>query len=212
MKTFLVCRVLGLVPIALAVAPSLVDAQTDPTRLGLVVGYASNEQIWKPSVPAEGKGGVVLGGFLNAATSVGWLSIYVDGTWVQRGGDVAGTVQGQDVVGGLRADLLSFSIRPRANLPLGGARVFIAAGPAVDQSIRVRKDAGLTQVLDNEVASSIGVGFGGGIGATINERFALELEARLFEGLGDAASGPFVSVRNRALEVVGRVGFVRPGA
>ena len=212
MRKLLLRPALGVVVIALAVAPSRVDAQTDPTRLGVVVGYASNDQIWKPSVPAEGTGGVVLGAFLNAATPVGWLSIYVDGTWVQRGGDVAGTVQGQEVVGGLRADLLSISIRPRANLPLGRARLFLAAGPAIDQSIRVRKDPGLTQVLDNEVASSFGVGVGSGIGVTLDERFALELEARLFEGLGDAASGPFVSVRNRSFEVVGRVGIVRPGA
>jgi hypothetical protein len=51
---------------------------------------------------------------------------------------------------------------------------------------------------------------GAGIGVPVGDRVRPEIEVRMVRGLGDAYSGDFITVRNRSLEVVGRVGLPLP--
>jgi hypothetical protein len=49
----------------------------------------------------------------------------------------------------------------------------------------------LTQVLESEVPTVFGLRAGVGVDARVTERVVLELELRIFEGLGDACAGNF---------------------
>ena len=51
-----------------------------------------------------------------------------------------------------------------------------------------------------------GAGVGAGFAATLPSSFHAEIEARVFEGLGDAYSGDFVSAKNRSSGLVLRFG------
>jgi len=91
-------------------------------------------------------------------------------------------------------------------------RVHLAAGPTLDQLVQSRVDASLGPILYRDIPTVFGVGLGAGVGGTVAGRYRVELEARFFEGLGDAYSGDFVSVRNRSLEFLTRVGIPKPGS
>ena len=187
-------------------APIELGAQTSGTLVGAVGGWLENRQIWSPSSETERVAGVLLGAFVRAATPAGWLSIQAEGLWTQRGGEVFDEVDGQVLQGSIRSDYLTISVHPRGSVTLGPLRVHVAAGPTLDQPLRSRFDPGLRMVLENEAPTVFGVSVGAGLGAVVAGQIHAEVEARVFEGLGDAYSGDFVSVRNRSIEILGRVG------
>ena len=191
--------------LALAAAPGGLRAQTSGTLVGAVGGWLENRQVWSPSSETERVGGVLLGGFVRAATPADWLAVQAEALWTQRGGDVFDDVDGQLLQGSIRSDYLTISVHPRASTSLGPLRVHLTAGPTIDQPLRSRFDPGLRMILENEAPTVFGVSVGAGLGMIVGGVHA-EVEARVFEGLGDAYSGDFVSVRNRSLEILGRAG------
>ena len=183
-----------------------VSGQSQPTIGGIVAGYASTEHVWQPSAESAAVGGVILGGYLMAATPVPWLSVRAEGVWTRRSAD---RVDGDDPAAtvGIRADYLAIGLHLRASRAFGRGWLHVSAGPALDQLLRSRMDPGLQSVLLDSTPSGVGVSAAVGGGFRIGERFHAELEARVFEGLGDAFSGDFLSVRNRSIEVVSRLGI-----
>jgi hypothetical protein len=55
----------------------------------------------------------------------------------------------------------------------------------------------------------VGLAVSAGAGLHLPDRFVPELEVRLTEGLSKAHAGSFVTVRNRSVEVLLRVGVPR---
>ncbi len=206
--------------IAVLALSSAVEAQTEeapapldePTIVGIVGGWAVNEGLWTPEAEGESVGGMILGGFVNARTPASWFSVRAEVMWVQRGFDVTSSVGGDPLVGGVRSDYITVAIHPRASLALGPLRLHLAAGPTLDQLVQSRVDSSLAPILFRDIPTVFGVGLGAGVGATVAGRYRVELEARFFEGLGDAYSGDFISVRNRSLEFLTRVGIPKPGS
>lgn len=194
--------------------PDVVHAQdgAEPTIVGVVVGYASSTGIWKPASETEKRGGGVIGAFITAATPIPWFSIRAEGSVTQRNSDVFAVSGDQTVRGGVRTDYVSVAIHARLAAGVGPLRVHATAGPVIDQILRSRLDANLRPVLDREASMVLGAGASVGIGTTLAGRYRVELEARLFEGLGDSYSGDFVQMRNRSTEFVARVGIPRPGS
>jgi hypothetical protein len=188
------------------VAPAALDAQQPRTLVGVVGGWVQNRHVWSPKSATERVGGVMVGAFLRARTPASWLSVHAEGLWTQRGGDVFDDLDGALVRGSIRTDYLTLAVHPRLSVALGPARLHLAAGPTIDQILRSRLGPGLRMVLADEARTLFGVGAGVGVGTIVGGVHA-EAEARLFEGLGDAYSGPFVSVRNRSFELLVRAGI-----
>ena len=61
-----------------------------------------------------------------------------------------------------------------------------------------------------EVNKVVGAGAGIGIAVYLPSLFHAEVEARMFEGLGDAYDGYFVSAKNSSFGIVARIGRVFP--
>ena len=180
----------------------------EPSVVGVVGGWNLNDGIWKPDAGSERVGGIVLGGFVNASTPVGWFAVRAEILWTQRGLDVVDDAGAP--AGAVRADYLTLGVHARASRSVGPVRVHVAAGPTVDQTLRRRVDAQLGPALNQEVGTAFGVHAGAGLAFPVAERYRVELEARWFEGLSDAHAGDFLSVRNRSFEIVTRVGVARP--
>lgn len=206
---------LGIICASLLGSSSLVAQETgtsggsaEPTIVGVSGGWNVNDGIWKPDAETEEVGGIVLGGFVNAATSLSWFGVRAEILWTQRGLDVVDDAGSP--AGSVRADYLTFALHARAATSIGPVRFHIAAGPTVDQTLQRRVDAQLGPALNREVGTAFGVHGGAGAGFTVAARYRIELEARWFEGLGDAHAGDFLSVRNRSFELLTRVGIPRP--
>jgi hypothetical protein len=180
----------------------------EPTVIGLVAGWNVNDGIWKPEAETEAVGGVVLGGFANAATPVRWFGVRAELLWTQRGLDVVDALGAP--AGSVRADYLTLTLHARVWKRIGPVRFHAAAGPTVDQTVQRKTDAVLGPALTRDVGTAFGVSAGGGVGFLVASRYRVELEARWLEGLSDAHSGDFVSARNRSLEFLTRVGIPRP--
>jgi len=200
--------------VALAiVAPTMsgsrLSAQNSPTIIGGMVGYNSTTGVWQPAAESQAVGGFTAGAFLHASTPVQWFSVLAEGAWVQRGSDVTGTVEGQPLTGGVRSDYLTVTIQPRGTITLGPVRFHASAGPTLDLLVRSRIDPALAPVLYQDVGTVFGATGAVGLGVAVGPRYRVELEARMFEGLGDAYTGDFIAMRNRSLEVVARVGIPR---
>lgn len=193
--------VIGLV---LVMTPN-VGAQTPGSVVGLVGGRVVNEQVWASGYETEPVRGVQLGGFLNAATPVPWFRMRAEFMWTQRGGSVAGGPGGELLSGETRTDYLTVGIQPRLAARRGRVEIFAVAGPMIELVVRHRIGAELSDVLQ-EVPSVYGVGAGVGIAARIGSSVHAEVEARLFEGLGDAYEGDFLSAKNRSFGLVARIG------
>tara|TARA_Y100000817_G_C16855022_1_gene543620 strand:- start:946 stop:1458 length:513 start_codon:yes stop_codon:yes gene_type:complete len=164
-----------------------------------------NEQVWNSEYQTEKVGGVQVGGFLNARTSVPWFEMRAEFMWTQRGGSVVGDLRGGELIGEARTDYMTVAVQPRFAARLGLVEVFATAGPVIDVVLRNRFSPELGLGLQ-EVAQVFGAGVGAGFAATLPSSFHAEIEARVFEGLGDAYSGDFVSAKNRSSGLVLRFG------
>jgi len=188
-------------------------AQAPSTTVGVVAGYAHNEQIWSRDVETEAVGGLVVGAWANVPTGAGWFSITAEGTYTQRGGDA--TLDDEVVAGAgdtspIRADYITISVHPRATARVGPVRIHLTTGPTLDQLVRSRLDPVLVPVLEDGTSTVFSWTAGVGIGGNVTSGVVAEAELRIVEGLGDAYSGPFISLRNRSIELVGRVGIPWP--
>lgn len=175
-------------------------------RAGVFAGVNTTEQEWSPAAEAEAATGFMVGAFLDVATPLPAFSILAEGSYTQRGGDVvdAGTAA---VEGAVRTDYLSVSLRPKLTASIGPARLYAAAGPVFENVLRSRVSTGFETILEREGRSVFGVLAGAGVDVSLGGGRTVGVEARRFEGLGDAYDGDFLSVRNRSWEAVVRFGI-----
>jgi hypothetical protein len=152
--------------------------------------------------------GIVIGGFLEVPVT-GRLSIRAGAEYVQRGATIERDTEGRPADGEVRTDYASFPIHLKISGSLGALRLHIACGPTVEQLLRSRKDPVLALVLDEDHPVVVGLAVSAGAGLHLSDRFVPELEVRLTEGLSKAHAGSFVTVRNRSVEVLLRVGVPR---
>lgn len=195
----------------IAVVPGTLLAQVSSTRVGIVGGWLTNEQLWQPTAETERVGGLIAGAFAQAQTPADWFSVVLEGLYVQRGGNVVDDIGGPQVTGGVRSDYLSFAVHARVTARFGRASVHVSGGPTIEQLLFKDVDPSLTPVLERESPTVLAASAAVGVGARITPRVHVEIEARIVEGLGDAHAGNFVSFRNRSKEVVVRVGIPLPG-
>lgn len=191
--------------VASASLPSTARAQGPTSIVGAVGGWVTNEQVWRSEYQSESVGGVQLGGFLNASTPVSWLVMRAEFMWTQRGGSVTGELNGDPVVGETRTDYLTVGVQPRVAVSRSRFELFAAAGPMIEVVLRNRFGSELAVALQ-EVGTVYGVGAGLGIAARLTSSWHAEVEARVFEGLGDAYEGSFLSAKNRSVGFVVRLG------
>ena len=189
----------------MTVVPLSSTAQVPGSVEGVVAGWVTNEQVWRSEYETEAVGGGQLGGFVNAATPLSWFRVRAEFLWTQRGGSVTGQISGDPLVGETRTDYLTLGVQPRTALRIGQLEVFGVAGPMLEVVLRNRFTSELA-VAVQEVGTAYGVGAGVGVAVPINASLFAEIEARLFEGLGDAYTGNFVSAKNRSFGVVVRIG------
>jgi hypothetical protein len=130
----------------------------------------------------------------------------MEGAYTQRGGDVALDVGGQPAAGAIRMGYLTFGLRLIARRAIGPVTGYAAVGPTLDQVLSRRVDPVLAQVFEDETPTVFGVTVGGGVTARLSQGLTAGAELRLTEGLGDAHQGASISVRNRSVEAVLRVG------
>jgi hypothetical protein len=194
-----------------AVRPTALAAQVErePTIVGVVAGYVHNEGVWKPASESTPVGGVLLGGFANAATPIPWFAVRAELMWTQRGDDVDVVIGGVGTPGGVRSDYLTFTLHPRVSTSLGPLRFHVAAGPVIETLLRSRVDPSLAPSLQ-ATSTIFGLSGGAGVGTRVAGRYRVEVEARIFRGFTDSYSGFTVSTQNRSLEFVARVGIPRP--
>jgi hypothetical protein len=191
--------------------PAALSAQVErePTIVGVVAGYVMNEGVWKPASESTPAGGVLLGGFANAATPIPWFAVRAELMWAQRGDDVDLVIGGVPTPGGVRSDYLTFTLHPRVSTSLGPLRIHLAGGPVLETLLQSRVDPSLAPIIQG-TSTIFGLSGGAGLGMRVAGRYRVEVEARVFRGFTDAYSGLAVSTQNRALEVVARVGIPRP--
>jgi hypothetical protein len=197
-----------LVGLVLASGVQPAAGQSRPATAGAFGGYVHNEHRWSREVDTEAVGGLVLGAWVDAPTGLGWLSVTAEGAYAQRGGDARfddAVVPGAFGVSPIRTDALTFSVLPRATLFLGPVALHAATGPTLDYILRSRLDPVLEPLLE-EVTTGFAWTLSAGIRGMVGEGYVAELEARIVEGLRDAFRGQGLSLRNRSLEVVARVG------
>ena len=191
--------------LGLASQPGSVAAQTPGSIVGVVGGWVANEQVWRSEYETESVGGAQLGGFLNAATPVPWFRMRAEFMWTQRGGSVTGQINGDPLVGETRTDYLTVGVQPRLSTRLGPVEAFVAAGPMLEVVLRNRFSSELGVALQ-EVSTAYGAGAGVGLAARVAGALRAEVEVRVFEGLGDAYEGNFISAKNRSFGIVARIG------
>ncbi len=191
----------------LAVAnPPVALAQAGGSIIGAFAGANTTEQEWSPDADVERVTGFTLGAFVEAVTPLSGFTVLAEGAFAQRGGDVvnAGTAS---VEGAVRTDYLSVSVRAKATVDAGPARAHLAAGPVFENVLRSRVSPGFQSILEREGRSAFGILMGAGVDVGIGQGRRIGVEARLFDGLSDAYSGDFISVRNRSWEAVVRFGI-----
>ena len=190
-----------------AAFPRPVSAQGEGTVVGIEIGQATTTQLWKPpTVPTEKYGGFVVGAFADAATPRSGLSIRAEGAYTERGGDAVLDVAGQPVSARLRMGYLTIAVHLKLSRSFGPASAHVALGPTIDQVLRRRLDPILSQVFEEETPTVFSVTIGGGLGVWATERLFVEVDLRLTEGVSDAHDGDFITVRNRSVEGLLRVG------
>lgn len=188
-------------------APASATAQRRPAAFGVVGGYTRSEHVWSVNRDVERTGGIIVGGFYEGSVT-SWFSVAAEGAYTQRGSDLA--LMGVSTPGRIRSDNLTMTIALRAGLPLGPARIYVAAGPAADLALRLRLDPVLSQVFTEERTTVWGVHAGAGTRLEVAGRAVVEVEGRIVEGLQALYSAEGRTVRTRSQELVVRLGMLRP--
>lgn len=197
---------LALPALVALLTPASVAAQGRPAAFGVVGGYTRSEHIWNLNRDVERTGGVIAGAFLESSINR-WFSVAAEGAYTQRGSDIA--LAGVSTPGRVRTDNLTMTIAARGGLPLGPARLYVAAGPAADMALRLRLDPVLNQVFTDERTVVWGVHAGAGVRLEVAGRAVVEVEARIVEGLQSLYTAEGRTVHTRSRELVVRLGMFR---
>jgi hypothetical protein len=148
---------------------------------------------------------MTLGAFVEVAAPPSWLGVLAEATYSQRGAKLSEELTGS-VAAEVRSDhlvaLLAPTFRWFSN-PLG---ISFGAGVSLEYLINTNAARELEIIYGNPTPVGLsGVVLAGGE-YLHRERWLFRLEARWFEGFGQAYTGDVADVRLRAAEAVLKVG------
>lgn len=196
------------VTILAGLAPRNLTAQT-PYTVGGVAGWVSSRQIWSGPAETDYLEGFLVGAFAEVKTPIALLSVRAEGHYVQRGTVVLREGSELDYDGVVRGHYLSAPIHLKVGRSLGPLSLSLLAGPTFEVLLHSRLSSGLESVILEEQGMVISATVGAGVGLQLTDERRVELKIRLTEGIGDAYQGHFVTMRNRSIEALLRVGVSR---
>lgn len=189
---------------ALLPTPEL-SAQVDRTW-GVTGGAVSARQIWSGAVETDYLTGILVGVFADVPIPVPGLSVRWELLYTQRGTLVSDPQAEGLSDARLRSHYLSLPLHLKVGHSLGPVSAYLFAGPTFEQLLSTSTEGGVGDVLREERQTVINVSAGGGIGLGLPRDLLAGFEVRITEGLGDSYAGDFVTMRNRSLEVLVRLG------
>lgn len=195
---------------ALLTLPAGARGQEVRRYTGVAAGVTSSRQIWKPEVAVADRMGAFASVFSDMPFPLGPFRVRVEAAYAQRGGLVESDFDGAPLQGETRGDWLSVFLAAKLAGSAGPAHLFVTAGPVYELRLRTRLDAVLAQLLNEERPRSFGVVASAGAGVTVGGAWVGEIEARWVEGLTTVLEGDFVRTRSRSVELLLRLGKVRP--
>jgi hypothetical protein len=196
--------------LSLATLTSESAAQDIGRYTGISVGGTLSQQVWQPSVATANRNGFLAHAYTDMPFPLGPFRVRLGGGYTQRGGLVEGDFDGQPIQGETRSEWLSVNLEFKLAQSAGPLHAFVAAGPSYELHLRTRQDAVLALVLFEEQPKSFNLTASGGVGFRVGSDLVTELEARWVEGLTTARSGAFVKTRNRTIELMLRIGRLKP--
>ncbi len=174
---------------------------------GVTAGRVSARQIWSGAAEADYLTGILVGVFADVPIPVPGLSVRWELLYTQRG-TLVSDPQAEGISDArLRSHYVSLPLHLKVGHSLGPVSAYLFAGPTFEQLLSTSTDGGVGDVLREERQTVINVSAGGGIGLGLPRDLVAGLELRITEGLGDSYAGDFVTMRNRSLEVLVRLGI-----
>lgn len=174
---------------------------------GISGGQASSRQLWSGAFSTDHVRGVSVGAFADVQTPVPFLSIRAEVSFVRKGTTVQDEGQAESIPARIESDYLGIPIHGKATLRLGPVTGYLFAGPTVEQLLTTRCQSDVCSALGDEKPTVVSVGLGCGFGLDISDAARTELEVRLTEGLSESYVGASGGVRNRSIELLGRIGL-----
>lgn len=173
---------------------------------GVTAGRVSARQIWSGAAETDYLTGILAGVFADVHIPVPGLSVRWELLYTQRG-TLVSDPQAQGLSDArLRSHYLSLPLHLKVGHSLAPVSAYLFAGPTFEQLLSTSTDGGVGEVLREERQTVVNVSAGGGIGLQLPRSLIAGFELRITEGLGDSYAGDFVTMRNRSLEVLVRLG------
>jgi hypothetical protein len=166
----------------------------------------SARQIWSGAVETDYLTGILMGVFADVDVPLPGLSVRAELLYTQRGTLVSDPQAEGFSDGRLRSHYLSFPLHVKVGYSIGPVSAYLFAGPTFEQLLSTSTDGGVGEVLTEERQTVVNVSAGGGIGVHLPRDLVAGFELRITEGLGDSYAGDFVTMRNRSVEVLARLG------
>ncbi len=172
-----------------------------PRAVGLSLGVNDSRQLISRQDPSETRTGLLGGAFIDVETPAG-IDVLAEAYLVQRGGKVA---LDEGILAEVEADYLAFGVYPKLRVGVGPASLYALAGPYVEMHLRTRAGGELAVEYREPATQVFGVSAGAGLEVAVVQRYALSLEIRHDEGLGDAFPNSTAGVRHRTVSVLLRL-------
>lgn len=174
---------------------------------GLSAGHASSRQLWSGAFSTDRVSGVSVGAFADVQTPVPSLSVRAEIAYVRKGTTVLDEGSVESSPARVESHYLGVPIHVRATVRLGRLAGYMFGGPTIEQLLRTRCRSDVCSALREEKPTVVSVGVGCGLGFDLSHRLRTEVEIRLTEGLSESYVGVAGGVRNRSLELLGRLGL-----
>ena len=174
---------------------------------GVTGGAVSARQIWSGAVETDYLTGIMVGVFTDVPIPVPGLSVRAELLYAQRG-TLVSDPQAEGISDGrVRSHYLTFPLLLKVGYSIGPVSAYLVAGPTFEQILSTSTDGGVGEVLTEERQTVFNVSAGGGIGLELPRDLVAGFEIRITEGLTDSYAGDFVTMRNRSLEGLVRLGI-----
>jgi len=173
---------------------------------GVTGGGVSARQIWSGAAEADYLSGILVGIFTDVSIPLPGLSVRAEFLYTQRG-TLVSDPQAEGISDGrVRSHYLTFPLLLKLGYSIGPVSAYLVAGPTFEQILSTSTDGDVGEVLTEERQTVFNVSAGGGIGLELPRDLVAGFEIRITEGLSDSYGGDFVTVRNRSLEMLVRLG------
>jgi hypothetical protein len=173
---------------------------------GVTAGRVSARQIWSGADDTDYLTGILVGVFTDVHVPLPGLSVRAELLYTQRGTLVSDPQAEGLPEGRLRSHYMSVPLHLKAGYSIGPVSAYLFGGPTFEQLLSTSTDGGVGEVLREERQTVVNVSAGGGIGVQLPRDLVAGFELRVTEGLGDSYAGDFITMRNRSVEVLARLG------